>query len=345
MTKLTLKPLGLLVLPFVCIASLKAQTVADPVGVVKVTIAAAPAAGQSKLTAISATLRGAIDYQGTATSIGTFATTSQPLNTGVTTWTATQWTAEPHLCYIENAAGAEEAYLITANTTAGVLTLATSFDLDTRYPTTATFRICKAQTFGSLFGTSSVPFLTANSSANADNIHVWDGGGWVTYHHNGSSWQSPATAFGGDANDTVIFPDEGLFVLRRATTAITLTLNGSVPTKTQISTISGGSLSFVSNRYPVGTTLNSLGFHNLANWGTAASEANADVAYVWNGTDDSWTSYWHNGSSWQSAATAFGGDANGDAIVADSAIFILRRSTSTAANSPNAHALPYTIGP
>lgn len=335
MTKLTLKPLGLLVLPFVCIASLKAQTVADPVGVVKVTIAAAPAAGQSKLTAISATLRGAIDYQGTATSIGTFATTSQPLNTGVTTWTATQWTAEPHLCYIENAAGAEEAYLITANTTAGVLTLATSFDLDTRYPTTATFRICKARTFGSLFGTTTVAFYSASSSADADVIYAWDGSGWDIFWHNGTTWKK-AGLFG-SADDSVIFPDEGLFVKRTQTSEIVLTFSGSVATKAQISTIPGSSLSFIGSRYPVGTTVSSLGLDNLPNWLSAASSSDADRFYVWN---DGWEIYWYNGTTWKKSGLF--GSADNEPIAPDSAIFVQRVSSSTAVNAANTHPLPYT---
>lgn len=336
MTHSTLNRIGLLALPMLISASLDAATFSDPVGVVKITIAAAPAAGQSKLTALSATLRGAIDYQATATSIGTFAGTSQPLNTGVTTWTATQWTAEPHLCYIENAAGAEEAYLITAmDNSTGVLTLATTFDFSTRYPATPTYRICKANTLGSLFGTTTVPFYSASSSADADVIYAWDGSGWDIFWHNGSTWKK-AGLFG-SADGIVIFPDDGLFVKRTQPSEIVLTLSGSVATKAQISTIPGSSSSFIGSRYPVGTTVNSLGLNNLPNWLSAASSSDADRFYVWN---DGWAIYWHNGTTWKKSGLF--GNADNEPIAADSAIFVQRFSSSAAEDSANAHPLPYT---
>lgn len=352
MVKTPLHTLAALSLPILAGSTLNAQTVTDPVGVVKVTIEAAPSAGQTKLTAISATLRGAIDYQAVATSVGAFnadagnnpSNPDQPITQTGAGWTANQWTTEPHLCYIENAAGAEEAYLIKSHT-ADTLTLATSFDFSARYTSTPTFRICKANTLGSLFGTSSVPFLTAASSSNADNIYAWNGSSWVTYHHNGSSWQSPATAFGGNVNNNVIFPDEGLFVLRRDTSAIELSFNGSVPTKPQISTIPGDGLTFVSSRYPINTRLVDLGFQNLPNWQSAVSSSNADNVYVWNPTNNSWTTYWFDGTTWESPATAFGGDANNEVIAADSAVFVLRRSTAAASGASNTHTSPYTLTP
>lgn len=330
MTKLTLKPLGLLVLPFVCIASLKAQTVADPVGVVKVTIAAAPAAGQSKLTAISATLRGAIDYQGTATSIGTFATTSQPLNTGVTTWTATQWTAEPHLCYIENAAGAEEAYLITAtDESTGVLTLATSYDFSARYTATPTYRICKAHTLAGIFSNLTVSGV-AGTFDSSDRVYVWDGSEWKTYFYNGN-WKLTTDIFG-NADNTVIFPDEGLFISRSQTTDIIVTLNGSVPTNNQVVTIEDAA--FISNRYPVGTTLASSGI-NDANW------TSNDRVYIWNGTE--WDTYFHNGT-WKKSTDIFG-NADTTVIAADSALFITRAAAVTPSNADAGvtQPTPYTL--
>ena len=79
-----------------------AQEFTDPVGYVKITCSG------SAVTTISASLRGITEYQGAAASIA-----AGTISTGVTSWSAAQWTTEPHLCYIENAAGAEEAHLIT----------------------------------------------------------------------------------------------------------------------------------------------------------------------------------------------------------------------------------------
>ncbi|NWK56222.1 TIGR02597 family protein [Verrucomicrobiaceae bacterium N1E253] len=340
---LKLRVLTSLILPLSLGTSLQAQTTTDPVGVVKITIDAAPSEGASKLTAISATLRNSISHQGSATAIGSFGANVQTLETGVTTWTADQWTTEAHLCYIENAAGAEEAYLITSmDESTGQLTLSTTFDLTARYTATPTFRIVKAWTLGSLFGTDAVPFATASSPTDADNVYAWDGSAWITYFHNGSSWQSPATSFGGDANDTVIFPDEGLLVMRKTTTDVTITINGSVPIKPQISTIPGNGLTFISTRYPVGTTLVQTNIHNHEGWTSASSPTDADIIYIWNNTSNSWTTYWHNGSSWQSPATSFGGNANDEAIAADSAMFIYRKTEASAENAGHTHPMPYT---
>ena len=310
------------------------------------TLLGAPAGGP-RLSAITASLHSGMIHQGQAYSLGAFSDSgtspSQSVNTGAIDWTDGQWTTEPHLCYLENALGAEEAYLIVGNTADGELTLATSFNLQARYPASPSYRICRANTLGSLFGTDTVSFLTHASASNADNIYAWNGNSWTTYHHNGTSWQSPATAFGGHANNTVVYPDEGLFVLRRAETDLVITLSGTVPDKPQISTVAGGRLTFVSSRYPVGTVLNDLGFHQLPDWLTDASSSNADVVYLWNGATDTWISYWHNGLTWQSPATVFGGNANNDPISAGTALFVLRRSESTPEDAANTHTLPYQL--
>lgn len=348
MTPPSFKSIGTIALALSAGSLLNAETVTDPVGVVKITIAAAPSGG-TKLTAISATLRNSIAYHGTATSVGSYNADAgsnppnpdQPITQTGAGWTTNQWTTEPHLCYIENAAGAEEAYLIKSHT-ADTLTLATSFDFSTRYTSTPTFRIVKANTLGSLFGSATVPFLTGSSPANADTVYAWNGDSWHSYFHNGSSWQDDSTAFGGDVNDAVVFPDEGLFVLRRGTTSIELTLGGNVPTKAQVSTIPGEGLSFVSNRYPIGTVLSNLGFENLTNWVSGSSPSNADTVYIWNSTSNAWKSYWYDGSDWKSDANAFGGDSNNVTISPDSAMFVLSRGINGAAGAANTHPIPYT---
>lgn len=345
MARVTIKSLGIIALSPLLGTQLNAQTVTDPVGVVKITVAPAPSAGQTKLTAISATLRGAIAYQASATSIGAYnadagSTPPNPDQTLTQTgagWTTNQWTTEPHLCYIENASGAEEAYLIKSHT-ADTLTLATSFDFSSRYTSTPTFRICKANTLGSLFGTTSldVPFKQHINVNQADNIYIWNGTLWDTYWFTGSVWLS--TAIPTSANNVVVFPDEGIFVLRRDTSSINLTFNGSVPTKKQVSTVAGTGLTFLSTRYPVDTTVSNLGLASLPNWTTANDSSAADRFYVWNGS--TWDFYWNNGAVWLSSAIPTAAD--NVIIPADSAIFVLRVSSASEAQSPNVHDLPYT---
>ena len=70
-----------------------------------------------------------------------------------------------------------------------------------------------------------------------DRVFVWDGSEWLSFQKNGfGNWALASNLFGNE-NDTVIFPDEGMFILRSATSAIELTLFGEVPAVPQISTI------------------------------------------------------------------------------------------------------------
>jgi len=321
----SLKPLALLALPL-AFSTLSAQTTTDPVGVVKITIEAAPSAGATKLTAISATLRNSISYQGVATSIGAFAANAQPIETGVTTWTAAQWTTEAHLCYIENAAGAEEAYLITGmNETTGQLTLSTTFDITTRYSATPTYRIVKAHTIGSLFGVTNVLFH------GDDRIYLWNGTSWIIYYYDGSKWVNALDPFT-SANNVVVYPSEGIFIERTQATAIDLTFNGSVPTSNQISTISGPGLTFISSNYPVDTTLATMAIQDTVSW------SGDDRLFIWNGSQ--WDSYLYDSSNWYKVTDPFT-PVNNTPVVADSAIFIKRQSTSTEEEAELTNPLPY----
>lgn len=321
----SLKPLAFLAIPIALALPAAAQTTTAPVGVVKITIEAAPEEGASKLSAISATLRHQIAHQGVATGLGTYAASSQTLESGVTDWSSDQWTATPHLCYIENTNGAEEAYLITdMNAATGQLTLSTSFNLTARYSATPTYRIVQASTLASIFANLSTPFHTS------DRVYVWNGSSWDTFLHLGGFWRK-TTAPADNADNTVIFPDEGIFVLRSQTTPITITLNGSVPTATQVSTLPGPAVSFISSRYPVGTTLDTSGI-NDANW------TSSDRLYLWNGA--SWDTYLVLAGTWRKT-TAPTVDAGATVIDPDSAIFLSRTVAVTPENGAITQPKPY----
>lgn len=313
----------------------------DPVGITEMTIVGAPStpAGATKSTVIGITLRNPVVYEGTVTSIGSFSTpSSQDLNTGVTSWTAGQWTNEPHLCYIENAAGAEEAYLITAvDVSTGVLTLSTIFDITARYPGSPKFTIVKAHTFGSVFGADGGGFKKNINPNEADSIYIWDSSnGWSQYYHNGTSW-SRLSPFLANANNVVIFPDDGLFILRRDTLDINLILTGSVPVKPQITTLPGQSSRLITSRYSEPVRINQLGFGSLPDWVSNASASNADKFYLWNGS--SWSIYWHTGSNWTN--NGFTSNDN-DLVPGNSGIWVLRdNSSATEIQSANEHQMPY----
>jgi len=360
-----------LVIPFLALALLteaNAQSYSPPSGFVKVTVAGAPA-GEEKLTAISITLPHEVEFSdsfniGSHTSGSQLLTYASSPSNPAPTWTSTQWTGSPYLAYVEandndgdtTTNPPQEAFLISANTTDGGLTLASSFDLTSRFPATTQVTIRKAHTIGSLFGTTGaeVSFKKSFFPNNADNLYVWNGSIWVTYYHNGTEWKkSPSDAT--VASENVIFPDEGIYVNRKsvdastASTDLTLTFFGNVPISPQVSTVPGNSLSFVSSRYPVNPTgalqltIDEMGFDDLPNWKTSFFPNNADKVYVWttDGAFDGWTTYYKNTSGWQASAPAGSSRTVSTPIPANVAMLVERVDVDTDADSGVVSPLPY----
>lgn len=324
-----------------------------PSGYTKITVAGPAVSGQSKLTAISASLLRDVEYSGAVT-IGAYTDNptgpdSQDLTVTGAAWTATQWTDTPHLAYISvaddpgNADGiapAEEAFLITGNTAAGGLTLETGFDLATRFPATTTIKIRKANTLDSFFGSSSSSF-----SAN-DLIYIWGGTKWDSFQYIDlggglAYWASTTDGFTDVGPITIIHPDEGVFVSRTVDSDIVITLFGEVPSAPQISSIEG--TSFVASRFPIDTTLGNTGIAN-SNW-TAS-----DLLYIWNqdaSPSAKWDSFQYvdlgGGSGYWASTTDGFTPVDNTVIAANSAMFVVRASEVTGENSGTTSILPYTV--
>lgn len=330
-----MKQLGILTLAaaVACAATAFGQTntaYTDPSGYVTVPIAKPAAEGQSKLTAFSVTLRQPAISAGNTTSVQTDSVTKTDAG-----WSAGEWIAEPHLLCLTNTNGAEECYLITGNTS-DTVSLDVGFDLTSRYSNSANaFKIVKASTFASLFGAAEVPFRTGNLST-ADLLYVWDGQNWVTYYHSGSNWKKTGSL--NSANNDVIFPDEGIFILRRGTTDLNLIFTGAVPTKPQVTTVPGNRLTMVASRYPVGTTVAQLGFHNLPGW-QDGSASTGDRFFLWNGTN--WLTYYRTGGVWKRTGTLSAVD--NEVIPSNALLFVQRVSSGDPANASNVHDMPYNL--
>lgn len=305
----------------------------DPSGYVTVEITPAPGAGSSSTSAFSVSLRNNKKFSSAATSVN-----GQTVTVSGQSWTPnTQWadSATPHLAYLANANGVQ-AFLITANT-ADTLTLDTSINLQTLFANNAALFIVEATTLGRLFGTTSaeVKFLQAAASTDADNLFIWGGSNWQTYFHNGTSWKSSSNPFG-NANNDVIFPDDGVFVLRRSTEALSLVFTGSVPVSNQLTNIPSGS-SFIGSRYPVDTKLVDMNINSLTGWVTAVASSDADRVFYWSG--NAWITYWHNGTSWKSSANPFG-NADNEVIPGNSALFIVKDSAGGGSATAD---IPYNL--
>ena len=329
-----------LALATMMLSPLHAETVYTiPQGYTKLTIAAASSDIEPTITGISVTLLNDLEFASSATINSDYnadsSNSTQTLAITGQNWSQDQWTGQPHLAYITDANGAEEAFLISSHTSSGQLTLLTTFDLlgdkdsetpglQNRFPSATTVKIRGANTIGSIFSSKIGEFSPD------DRVFVWDGSEWLSFQKNGfGNWALASNLFGNE-NGTVIFPDEGMFILRSATSAIELTLFGEVPAVPQISTITKTKL--LSTRIPVETTLAGLALNDDL-W------KSDDRLYIWNGS--SWDAYLVNGfGNWAPASNQFG-NSNTLPIAANTAIFVNRETEVSGAEGIVAAPLPY----
>lgn len=329
---------------------LAAETVYTiPQGYTKINIPAASSASSPSLTAISATLLNDVEFSGAVTLNADFdadpdldpqtPASAQTVSVTGASFLVDQFTAAPHLAYLVNSAGAEESFLITSHTV-DALTVDGSFDLlsGSRFAASSTVKIRKANTVGSILGTTATPF-TSN-----DRAFIWNGDNWQTLIAANDDWFYIGGP-GGIATNAVVFPEEGIFIQRTETTAAVLTLFGEVPSAPQASSVEGPSSAFVSTRFPVGNSpeldptgikLEELNIDGIPGW-----NAN-DRAFYWTGTV--WQTLISSGGNWFYIGGALNGTSANELLIApSSALFLSRTTAGTASASPLTFDLPYTI--
>jgi hypothetical protein len=334
------------------IALLGAETVHTiPQGYTKITIASADTDGTTvtpKLSAISVSLLNNVAQAG-ASILGGFVpdTDSQAFSDGEgnkygsqeisvswgAAWTATEWTSERYLAYISvaddagNADGiapAEEAFLILENTTAGTFKIATDSDISTRFPVDPSIKIRKANSISSILANPSVPFDAD------DRVNFWNGSQWQSVRLIGLVWRD--TSSFADANNTVVFPEEGLFIERAVASDLVLTLFGEVPSAPQIATLTDSG--FLATRHPIPTAFPDLNIGN-ANW----NDANGDRVYLWDAISKEWVGYRFLGGVWRNSVNF--ADASLLMVDGNSAVFVSRGSATSPENGSITPTLPY----
>lgn len=332
-----------------------AQTASTvPVGFTTITIPAAASATSPSSTALSIPLYKTPDFAGPVASIDS--TTSFTL-TGAA-FTAGQFAnaTAPRLVRVKSSTTAGHIgkfFVVTANTTnqitvdltgTGVANIA---DVVSAGATPDSVEILPANTIGSVFGNATtLPTLTAGAtSATADNVLLWNGAAWETYFWTGTVgtpnniWKRTGNL---DRSNVVIYPEDGVFVVRRSTaSATTVTLIGSVPSTSEQSGIAASGSTFLANRFPTDTTLGALGLHTLPGWVAGATSTDADKVFVWNSTNGVWETYFWTGTVgtpnniWKRTGNL---DRSSTPIPAGTAVFI----SHTGAGLNLVQALPYT---
>ncbi len=332
-----------------------AQTTATtiPVGFITATIPAAPSLSNPSNSVVSIPL-----YQTAAFSSavdGLVSATEFTMSGAV--FTPGAFVTVPHFVRVKTSATSSHVgrfFLIAANTNNKLTVSLPSgvANINTVVSVADTCEIVPANTLGTVFQSVLPQLKKTDDPATADNVLIWGGTTWETYYYdpnfNGPNQGSWASASSLDPQDaTVIFPDEGLFIIHRLTSPVPLVLMGTVPSTAEKSALAGGTPSapgftFLSNRFPVNSTFGSVALQNLPGWVKNADPAAADNALLWNGS--TWDTYYYDADfngpaqgAWASASSLDPQDST--PIPATSALFVIRKGGVL---QSLAQTLPYT---
>ncbi len=303
------------------------SAVTDPVGLIEVTVPAANGSTPSNLPA-SIPLSNPGIFTSTISSIDA----ADSFSMTQANWLPSVLTTSPHFVRVKDGANVGRFYLVVSHTSAQ-LTVDANTDLSTVLAVGDKCEIVPANTLGSVFGTTT-PLLLPGANANvADNIQLWDGAIWETFFHDGTSWQKSGAT--GSQDNTIIYPDDGLYIVRRGGTPLGFTFGGTIPTTTERTDLNGAGSSFIGNRFPVNMRLVDIGLHLTPNW-VSGNKNQADKVYLWNGTD--YSTYFHNGNAWRRVGSS--GNQNNTIVPLGAAIYITK---SGAADVTLVQALPYPL--
>lgn len=204
------------------------------------------------------------------------------------------------------------------------------------------YEIIPADTLGSFF--SSIEVANGGASASvADVVRIHNGIQWNDYYYN--TTKSIWTQSGFDNTNTVLRPNSGIIYIHRGTTAIALTLTGTVCDLAERYAVPASGATFIAGAYPVDRQLSSLGIELMPgfvpNTGTLAV---ADKVRVFNGL--TWSVYNFNSvvAKWTDgpfSLTPF--DRNTTIIKAGTPIIIERGNGAAGSSVLCGSSLPYTL--
>ena len=240
------------------------------------------------------------------------------------TWTPDQWTLSPHTARIVTGAAVGRHFPITANTATELTLEAPGEDLTTLLAPGDRYEIGPLPTFASVFGADGGPFKSARKLVNADLVQFWDGVKFVPFFHDGKMWRMKGSA--SSQNDTVLPPESGFFLRRRAKTRLTLNFSGQVPVSARTTSFPGPAVTFAANRFPAKLTLLDSGLAALPGW-----DNRRDNVQVWNLVAGKFTTFTFNGTEWRKRGTRK--NANATRIAPGTAFFVRRKSAAAGADA------------
>jgi uncharacterized protein (TIGR02597 family) len=167
-----------------------------------------------------------------------------------------QFSASPYFVRLKSGPSTGRFFRITANTESQLTIDGLGYSITSSTPASSSetqvsvgdrCEIFAANTLGTLFGVSGVPFQTGASANSADNVYLWNGTAWDIFFNNGSHWRKSGNGLNQD--NAIVFPDSGLFIVRRGTGSLTLRFSGTISSTTERTDILGPGSTFKGNRF------------------------------------------------------------------------------------------------
>ena len=325
-----------------CIRSSFAATsvATDPVGYMSYTVAAAIDASTPSTTALCIPLQDVVSGTGAITGQVT-GISANTISNSAAGWSASAFAVTGAPCFVRIKSGAAKGLtlLITANSATDLTVDPQGMDLTTLgiTPNTDTYQIIAGDTLLSLFGTNT---LGGTSADTADNVMYYNGSAWQTFYYNTTNNRWQQKGIGISANNFVLRPDAGLLFVRRATTSLSFTVTGAIPTSDLRYLVNNSGSTFIANGFPTDTALSAVGYNNLPNWVSSPDGQSADLVMFWNGS--SWQRFYYNSTNNRWQQVGLGINANNFTIPAGKPV-VIARIGSTSGSALLAHTIPYVL--
>lgn len=305
----------------------------DPVGYITLKINGADAPGQKKITLAGLGLFNPVEFQGALSGKSGKTLTISGASFEADTFAPYDNNPQKPKYFVEFIDGDYAGLMADIEShTEDSITL--TVDLGSLVLGDETIRIRKHHTLASVFGSdNSAGFKAGSTASGADTIAILDS---VNQDSNSYFYSSlydrwaPITNITGDADDQVIYPEQGFIVTRFETEPLELKLVGNVKTDQTLLPVDLGK-NLLANVLPVDTPLSESGLYSgdSASGVTAgATGAQADVVTIVDSNGDSNGYFYSSLYNRWAPITNIAGDADDVMIEAGSAIMISRKSGS-----------------
>ena len=328
-------------------ANLNAQSTVvatDPVGFVKLIIAAG--AGGKVSTLFSAPLLANAETAG-QTSGSITGVTGNTISNSSGGWTSNLADpASPYLVLLTSGTAQGRMFLISANTatqlTINADDLVAGDLISSGVQAGNTYRIFPCDTLVSLFGTPATDGVVGGASAKlADTVLLTTPQGPKTYYYSTGQNQWVENSRGVVlANNVPVRPYYGVLYSRLGTTALEYTVTGGVPTVPRKVAIANSGTTLLAQYWPTTRTLSQLGLQTTQGWLAGANAKSADRVVI-NDSNGTPTTYFYNGTDWlRNARTPV---VSNDVVIPIGAAIEVQRRNSNPGYAILDQPVPYTL--